>query len=114
VQRPLRLKKQIDFQRLRQTGKTWHHKALILSVVANELPHNRYGFIVSKHMGKAVVRNRLRRQMRACFSSAHERLLYGYDMVVIARRPILDLAYGELCGAITRLLTQANLWRPVI
>lgn len=109
MQRHLRLKKTSDFQRLRQDGKTWHHRALILSVVANGLPHNRYGFIISKQIGNAVTRNKLRRRLRACLANLHDRLLSGYDMVLIARRPAVELAFTELCSVLQKHLSQANL-----
>ncbi len=110
MQRHLRLKKTSDFQRLRQDGKTWHHRALILSVVANGLPHNRYGFITSKQLGNAVIRNTLRRRLRACLANFHDGLSSGYDMVFITRRAAVELAFSELCTILQKLLSQAKLW----
>ena len=64
MQRRLRLRRKDDFARLRQHGRVWRHHMLILSVTPNGLTHNRYGFVTSKHLGKAVVRNRTRRLLR--------------------------------------------------
>lgn len=75
----------------------------------NSLDHNRYGFIVSKRLGNAVVRNRLRRRLRACVNSLE--LLPGFDILFITRRPILVLKYRELHAVVRDLLHQAGLLR---
>jgi ribonuclease P protein component len=76
----------------------------------NDLPHNRYGFIISKRLGKAALRNHLRRQLQACIRALNDQILPGYDMVFIARQAILSLDYQGLCALVIRLFRQAGLW----
>ena len=64
MQQHLRLRRTEDFQRLRRVGVTQPHRLMVLSFAHNELMHNRYGFIVSKQLGKAVTRNRVKRMLR--------------------------------------------------
>lgn len=109
MQRALRLRKQGDFQHLRTKGKNWRHPALILSLDHNALPHNRYGFIVSKRLGNAVMRNRVRRQLQACLRNLHGGLSQGYDMAFIARQPIKELTFTEIREAVESLLMRASL-----
>jgi ribonuclease P protein component len=113
VQRRLRLRDQTDFQRLRAEGRKRQHSALTLSFTPNHLPHNRYGFILGKRLGKAVIRNRLRRRLQACLRSLHVSLLQGYDVVFIPRQACLKLDYQELCGVVSGLVRQAGLWNNV-
>jgi ribonuclease P protein component len=75
--------------------------------VPNSLDHNRYGFIVSKRLGNAVVRNRVRRRLRACLNTVKP--LPGYDILFITRRPILVLKYREMRAIVQSLLQQAGL-----
>lgn len=112
MQRPLRLRSSADFARLRQSGRTLRHPLLTLSLAPNDLPHNRYGFIVSKRVGGAVVRNRVRRRMRESVRLATPRLLPGYDLVWIARNEIADQPYNTINEAVVELLRRARLWKP--
>ena len=45
-------------------GRIFNDPLLVLRTLPNELPHNRYGFVVSKRVGGAVVRNRVRRRLQ--------------------------------------------------
>ncbi len=109
MQRHLRLRHRADFARLRRQGRTWRHPFLILSATPNGRAHNRYGFVTSKKLGKAVVRNRTRRLMREAVRRAHPHLRQGYDMVLIARKPIVGQPYSAVQDAVLHLLHQARL-----
>ncbi len=111
MQRQLRLRHDDDFRRLREQGDTFQDRALVLSLVPNQCAHNRYGVIVTRRLGKAVVRNRVRRQLRACLRQLHSALLPGYDVVVIARRMVLRLSYAEMLSSLESLFRAANLWK---
>lgn len=113
MQRYLRLRRQEDFRRLRSAGRVWRHPFFILSVIPNGLPHNRYGFVVSKQLGKAVVRNRVRRLLREAVRHVHPDLAPGYDMALIARGPVVGQPYHAISGAVVSVLQQAGLWQSL-
>ena len=109
MQRPFRLRYSADFTRLRAAGHTWRSPWLTLSIAPNGLPHNRYGFVIGKRVGGAVVRNRVRRQMRSVLSQINQQLRPGYDMVWIARNEIAGQAYTEISAAVYELVRRARL-----
>lgn len=74
---------------------------------ANGLPHNRFGFVTARAVGKAVVRNRVRRRLREAARSLP--LKGGWDVVVIARRSAAEATYRELRETMASLLTRAGL-----
>ena len=100
--RHMRLRREEDFARLRREGRAYHHRLLTLSLAPNGLPHNRYGFITSKRLGKAVARNRVRRLLREVMRELHPQLEAGFDILVIARPPLV----GQPLTSIVRILQQ--------
>lgn len=86
---------------------------LLLSVLPNALPHNRYGFIVTRRLGKAVERNRLRRRLRELLRLLHPQLQQGYDLVIIARSGSRRQSYAGLEKRLRALLVKARLLNAV-
>ena len=68
----------------------------------------RLGITVSRRVGGAVVRNRLKRRIRAWFRTGRENLVRGSDVVVIVRRPALDLSARAFVAALNRGLGEAG------
>lgn len=109
MQRPLRLSHSTDFERLRSQGRTWRHPWVSLNSAPNGLTHNRYGFIVSKRVGGAVTRNRVKRQLRSAARALHPTLAIGHDLIWIARNEIADQPYLEIEAAVRDLCRMARL-----
>jgi ribonuclease P protein component len=109
MRRQLRLRRRGDFARLRQVGQSSHHAWFILSRTANMLAHNRYGVIVSKRVGKAVRRNRLRRQMREVMRLLHPSLSQGFDIVLIARTALVGQSFQAISQAVATTCQHVGL-----
>lgn len=111
MQRQFRLRNRADFERLRAEGRVWRHPYLTMSVAPNTLGYNRYGFIVTRHLGGAVVRNRVRRLMREAVRLSIPRLKPGFDMTFIARNEIVDQPYSNVQRALEDTFKRAKLWQ---
>ena len=68
---------------------------------------SRYGFSVTRKVGKAVQRNRLKRLLREIMRL--QALKPGWDIVFMARSVAVDADYHQLERAVTRLLAQGQL-----
>jgi ribonuclease P protein component len=107
----LRLRRTEDFQRLRRVGITHSHRLMVLSFAHNELMHNRYGFIVSKQLGKAVTRNRIRRMLREVVRMLDPQLKTGFDIILIARHPLVEQPFDVMVRTVSDLTRRAELFK---
>lgn len=101
------LKKRYDFRRTYEHGASWANRLLVLYVHRGCSSH-RCGFSVSKRVGKAVVRNRVRRRLKeGCQQLLVEATLPG-DCIVIARVGASKASYADLVGALSDLFRRAK------
>ena len=107
--RHLRLKRPQDFQRIRDQGRHLHGGLVSLNVLDNDLPHNRFGFVISRRVGNAVVRNRVKRRLRAVVRSRLTKLDEGFDIVVISHAAAAAASYHELDARLADLFQKAGL-----
>ena len=106
-----RLRDSEQFQRVKREGRSWSHLLVVLCALPNGLEHSRFGFSVSKRVGKAVVRNRVKRLLREAARERQKLVAPGQDLVFIARVPIGEADHREVDEAVEQLLTQAGLLR---
>jgi ribonuclease P protein component len=106
------VRKPADFQRVREKGRCWSNRQIVLCRCKNDLDRTRVGFSASKRIGNAVVRNRTRRLLRHAIKAHLPLIEPGWDIVIIARKGVIGADYGDIENAMARLLGQAKLWRP--
>jgi ribonuclease P protein component len=111
MDRKHRLRDNQRFQCVKKEGRSWSHLLLVLCALPNGLEYSRFGFSVSKRVGKAVVRNRVKRLLREATSARETRVVPGQDLAFIARSPVGEAGYLEVDRAVEQLLTQAGLLR---
>jgi ribonuclease P protein component len=103
-----RLRQSGDFARVRQQGKTFSHPWLIVAVAANGATMTRVGFTVSKRIGKAHVRNRVKRILRAIVRQYLLALAPGFDVVVISKPAITGQPFAAIDAVVRHQLQVAR------
>jgi ribonuclease P protein component len=96
------------FQRLYHTNGQ-ANGYLVLYARKNRLDHNRVGITVSKKLGKAHIRNRVRRRFREVYRLNEEAFLPGWDIVIVARSRAIDADFAKLTAAYLQLADKAGL-----
>ena len=110
MRREQRLRRPRDFALVRREGRSWPGRLLVLAARPNGLDMNRFGFSVSKRVGNAVTRNRVKRRLRE--AARLRDVSPGWDILLIARADAAGAGYHELEGSMTNLLKRAKLLRP--
>lgn len=82
---------------------------LVLYARPNRSATNRVGITVSKKLGHAVVRNRVRRRLREIYRLNEERFAPGWDIVVVARSRCVDADFQKLTRAYLSLAQKAGI-----
>jgi len=90
------LKKNYEFQRLYSKGKSAVTPYLVVYVRKTKKRTNRIGITVSTKLGKAVVRNRVRRRLREIYRLAEDSFVPGTELVVVARVRAVKASYSQL------------------
>jgi ribonuclease P protein component len=106
MRRDERLRRRRDFDALAR-GRSLGGSVLALRLVRNGLDHSRFGFAVGKRVGKAVIRNRVKRRLRAAIRGLAPGA--GWDVLVIARASAATVDYDDLVRALTDLFQRARL-----
>ncbi len=96
LQYTVTLKRDREFRRLYAKGKSAVTPTLVLYARKGRNGENRVGFTVTTKLGKAVVRNRVRRRLREIYRLHEGSIAPGKDLVVVARHRAVDAAYRDL------------------
>lgn len=106
-----RLTDKRDFQRIFHHGQSFANRYLVMYYLKNRSNDTfRVGFSVSKKVGKAVVRNRVKRLLREAFRLEKDRIEEPIDFVVIARPSAAELDFEKIQQNVQHLLR--NMDRP--
>jgi ribonuclease P protein component len=109
VKSNFRLKQSIDFKRVRRSGKSYAHPLVVLVVLQTIEEKTRFGVIAGRSVGNAVQRNRAKRMVREALRTLLPRIKPGWNVIIIARRPILQAKLTEIHSCLSQLSSKANL-----
>ena len=98
------------FRRLYAKGKTVSSFDIIVYTLPNRSGGNRLGVTVSTKIGKAVVRNRIRRRIKEAYRTIEMNIPDGVNMVIVARSAAKDRKMPQIRESMVTLLKKSDLW----
>lgn len=96
------IRKNEEFEYIIKNGLCRKNKFFVIYNIERKLENNRYGISVSKKVGKAVVRNKIKRRLKDIISK--NSIKNGYDYVIIVRKAIVELSYEDMKNELLKLI----------
>lgn len=112
VGQPLTLQSRQDFLHAQQRGRRFKRKHVVILVITNSIHHARIGYTVSRKVGCAVLRNRVRRRLREIVRAHASSLRPGFDYVIVAFAEAAEADFSTLREEVTCLLAQVGRYQP--
>lgn len=104
-----RVKKNEEFQDIFKKGTSFANRQFVLYFLKKDEPQPfRIGISVSKKIGNAVCRNRIKRYVRQSFLELKEEVKDQYDYLIIARKPAADMNFHEVKSSLMHVLNRGK------
>lgn len=110
MKRAVTIKENWEFRRLYQHGRSAVTPSMVVYCRRNRAGDSRLGITVSTKLGKAVVRNRIKRRLREVYRLSLPRLKPGYDLVLVGRSRALALPFPRLLETFRKSCKKLGIW----
>lgn len=105
MKKEFRIKKNKEFQEAFNKGRSFANRQFVVYALEKEGQESfRIGLSVSKKIGNAVTRNRIKRYIRQSIFELTESMHTGIDYVIIARKPVSVMDFFEVKKSLTHVL----------
>ncbi len=112
MQKNYRLAKREDFNKVYRFGKSSANRQFVIYVKKqHDVEQFKLGISVSKKIGNAVVRNRMKRLIKEIVRHHADHIISQVQIIIIVRKPAVGLDYNDVQKSIVHLLKKNNLFK---
>jgi len=104
-----RLRSSPRIQEIRSSGQSWHNPWLVLARLTTGSPQSHFAISVSRRLGTAVSRNRVRRLIGESIRLRLPRIACGWDILMIARLPAREATFDQIDSAVADLFRRSGM-----
>ena len=105
-----RLKKRYQFNYVYKSGEHFSGEHMVLYVASSKTKNIKVGLAVTKKVGHAIVRNKVRRRLREIIKKQVPNLKQNNNIIVVARDNITEASFEKLSNEFLKLIKKANLF----
>jgi ribonuclease P protein component len=105
-----RLRKRTEYLRVQQNGRRFRRRHLMVLLAKTPQPEAGVGITITRKVGNAVMRNRIRRRLREIIRCNEQTLVGGYDHVVIVHPSAAVANQSSLQNDYLRVMQEAETW----
>ncbi len=102
-----------DFSKIISNGKNYWNECFSIYIYNNEYNNYRFGISVSKKIGNAVVRNKIKRQMRNIIDKYKNIYQNDKDYIIIIRKKYVNYNFHELCEKYFNLISEIHKYKEI-
>lgn len=111
LKKKYRIRKRKDFRKIYKKGESVAGKYLVLYKFQSGTNNVRFGYSISKKIGRAIIRNKLKRRLSEICRLYRNNFKEGNDIIFIARKRINEIGFKELNEEVKLLAKKANLFK---
>ena len=111
MKKNFRVKREKDFKAIFKEGTSFANRKFVIYRLENKQKHFRVGLSVSKRLGNAVTRNKIKRRIRHILQNAKGEISEDVDFVVIARNGVEALGYAEMEKNLLHVLKLSKIYQ---
>src|SRR5699024_6726183 len=112
MKKKYRVKENSEFQKILRTGKSFANRELVIYYKEKRPQHHfRFGVSVGKKIGNAVTRNKIKRHIREAFKEMQHDIKSDIDMIIIARKPTVQMNTSQIKKSLSHLLRKQCLFK---
>lgn len=110
MKKALRLTKNLEFINVYKSGRRISSPFFVMYIKKNDLGYSRLGVSVSKKVGKSVVRNKIKRQIKEIIRKNYDFINSGLDIVFSVKPAAVQLNYAQIEKEIISLLKRGRIY----
>ena len=103
------LKNSYDFNRIIKENKPYKYKDYIIYIERNTDDIYKFGFSIGKKIGHAVVRNKIKRQLKSIVDKKDYQK--GFNCIIIVGKGILDRSFEEMSNNLYKAFLNLNIYK---
>jgi len=104
-----KISNKIDFKRVFYIGKRNESINLKVFILKNQYSFNRLGIVIKKHVGIAVKRNKIKRQLKEIFNCLDRQLFQGHDIIIFVKKSAAKLDYIDFLRELENSFLKSNI-----